>query len=191
MMISNFEGLKTMKQRYALYAAAAVIALSLSTVSDPALAGAGHGKAGKTGSPGKASEVTRTINVTMSDNFYEPESITVKEGETVRFVVKNAGEFVHEFNIATAEMHKAHAPEMMMMMEQGVLQADKIDREAAKRMQTSMGHGMHDDPNSVLLEPGKTGEVIWTFPEHAELEFACNVPGHYESGMVGQVKLSH
>ena len=108
----------------------------------------------------------------MGDNFYEPENVTVKEGETVRFVVKNAGEFVHEFNIATAEMHKAHAPEMMMMMKHGVLEADKINRDAAKKMQESMGHGMHDDPNSVLLEPGKTGEVIWTFPEHAELEFA-------------------
>jgi uncharacterized cupredoxin-like copper-binding protein len=180
-----------MKKRYSLYAAAAVIAFSLSTVSDPAFAAAGHGKAGKTGSPGKASEVTRTINVTMGDNFYEPENVTVKEGETVRFVIENTGEFVHEFNIATAEMHKAHAPEMMMMMEHGVLEADKINWDAAKKMQKSMGHGMHDDPNSVLLEPGKSGEVIWTFPEHAELEFACNVPGHYESGMVGKIKLSH
>ena len=51
--------------------------------------------------------------------------------------------------------------------------------------------GMHDEANSVLLEPGKSGEVIWTFPEHAELEFACNVPGHYETGMHGKVKLSH
>lgn len=180
-----------MNKRFSLSAAAAVIALGLSTVSDPALAGAGHEKAGKTGSPGKASEVTRTIDVTMGDNFYEPENVTVKEGETVRFVVKNAGEFVHEFNIATAEMHKAHAPEMMMMMKHGVLEADKINWDAAKKMQESMGHGMHDDPNSVLLEPGKTGEVIWTFPENAELEFACNVPGHYESGMVGKIKLSH
>ncbi len=190
-MISNFEGLKTMKKRYALYAAAAVIALSLSSVPDLVFADAGHSKASKTGSPGKASDVSRTINVTMSDNFYEPESIAVKEGETVRFVVKNAGEFVHEFNIATAEMHKAHAPEMMMMVEHGVLEADRINREAAKKMQASMGHGLHDAPNSVLLEPGKTGEVIWTFPKKTELEFACNVPGHYESGMVGKIKLSH
>lgn len=183
-----------MKKLYSIYAAAAVIALSLSTFSGPVLAGAGHGnteKAGKTGSPGKASDATRTIEVTMRDNFYEPESISVKEGETVRFVIKNAGEFVHEFNIATGDMHKAHAPEMMMMMEHGVLQADKIDWEAAKKMQASMGHGMHNDPNSVLLEPGKSGEVVWTFPKHTKLEFACNVPGHYESGMVGKIKLSH
>jgi uncharacterized cupredoxin-like copper-binding protein len=59
-------------------------------------------------------------------------------------------------------------------------------------MEMDMGNGMtmkHDDPNSVLLEPGKSAEVIWTFPKKAELEFACNVPGHYESGMVGKVRL--
>ena len=46
---------------------------------------------------------------------------------------------------------------------------------------------MHDDPNSVLLEPGKTGEVIWTFSEATEVGFACNVPGHRNAGMVGIV----
>jgi len=46
---------------------------------------------------------------------------------------------------------------------------------------------MHDDPNSVLLEPGKTGEVIWTFSEVTEVGFACNVPGHRNAGMVGKV----
>jgi uncharacterized cupredoxin-like copper-binding protein len=59
-------------------------------------------------------------------------------------------------------------------------------------MKMDMGNGMtmeHDDPNSVLLEPGQTAEIIWTFPADAELEFACNVPGHYESGMMGKVRL--
>lgn len=169
------------------------IALSaiIGATSTVALASPGHGAGGKTGQPGKAADATRTIEVTMYDNYYEPENLNIKEGETVRFVVKNAGEFVHEFNIASPDMHKAHGPEMMMMLEHGVLEADKINWDAAKKMQASMGHGMHNDPNSVLLEPGKTGEIVWTFPKHATLEFACNVPGHYESGMVGQVKLTH
>jgi uncharacterized cupredoxin-like copper-binding protein len=54
-----------------------------------------------------------------------------------------------------------------------------------------MGHGMHNEPNSLLLEPGKSGEIIWKFPKHAKLEFACNVPGHYDAGMMGEIKLSH
>ncbi len=151
----------------------------------------GGGHDAKTGAAGIAADVSRTITVTMYDNYYEPEGLTIKEGETVRFVIKNAGEFVHEFNIATAAMHKAHAPEMMMMLEHGVIEADRINWEAAKAMQESMGHGMHEEPNSVLLEPGKSGEIIWKFPDHAELEFACNVPGHYDAGMMGKIKLTH
>jgi uncharacterized cupredoxin-like copper-binding protein len=57
-------------------------------------------------------------------------------------------------------------------------------------MNMDMGNGQtmkHDDPNSVLLEPGESKEIVWTFPEKADVEFACNVPGHYQSGMYGDV----
>lgn len=183
-----------MKIKSVAFAAVLAASLPLLTLSIPAFAagehGGGHGD-GIHGAPGNPGDVSRTIKIVMYDNYYEPESIEVEEGQTVRFEVTNAGEFVHEFSIATAEMHKAHAPEMMMMMEHGVIEADRINLEAAKQMQATMGHGMHEEGNSVLLEPGKTGEVIWKFPEHAAIEFACNVPGHYDSGMVGKIKLSH
>ena len=143
------------------------------------------------GSPGKKSKATRIVKMTMFDNYFQPKSLIFNEGETVRFIIKNSGEFVHEFNIGTKKMHKSHAPEMLMMMEHGVIEPDKINWDAAKSMQEQMGHGMHNEPNSVLLEPGKKAELVWTFPKHADLEFACNVPGHYESGMVGKIKLTH
>jgi len=81
-------------------------------------------------------------------------------GETVRFIVKNKGELVHEFNIGTAAMHANHQEEMTMMVEHGALEVDRINQEA---MKMDMGDGpmTHDDPNSVLLEPGKQGEIIW------------------------------
>jgi uncharacterized cupredoxin-like copper-binding protein len=171
---------------------AAIAALfSTSFAIAPAFAGEGHGDGAAAGKPGKASQATTTIEVIMYDNYYEPENISVKEGETVRFIIKNAGELVHEFNIGTAEQHEAHAPMMQMMVEHGVLEADKINHDVAKVMQASMGHGAHDEPNSALLEPGKSAEIVWTFPAHAEIEFACNVPGHYDGGMVGEVELSH
>jgi len=143
------------------------------------------------GQPGKASAASRTIEVVMHDNYYEPETIAVKAGETVRFKVTNAGELVHEFNIGSGEMHASHKDEMMMMMQHGVLMPDRIDADAARAMQAAMGHGLHNDPNSALLEPGKSAEIVWTFPTSGEvrLEFACNVPGHYESGMVGDFSL--
>ena len=150
-----------------------------------------HAKMQKFGMPGKADKVTRTIKITMLDNEYEPKHISVKAGETVRFLIHNAGEFVHEFAIATKEMHEAHRPEMAKMMELGILEADKINLEMAKKMQASMGHGMHAEPNSELLEPGKSGEIVWTFPKTGKFEFACNVPGHYETGMVGMFNITN
>ncbi len=170
---------------------AAVVAVSLPIAATEAFAAGSHGGGAELGSPGVASEATRTIEVTMHDNYYEPERIDVQEGETVRFVVKNEGDLVHEFNIGTAEGHAAHQEEMMKMVEHGVLEADRINWTAARKMQASMGHGAHDDPNSTLLEPGETGEIIWRFPEHATLEFACNVPGHYDAGMMGEINLTH
>ena len=174
--------------------ALAVAALTIQIATTmPALAAGTHGGHGKesAGIPGKKSNVTRTINVVMYDNYYEPEDISVKEGETVKFVITNKGEFVHEFNIGTSKMLIDHAPEMQMMVDHGVLEADRINWEVAKKMQKEMGHGMHDAPNTALLEPGKTAEVIWQFPDHAELEFGCTVPGHYDAGMVGNFKLTH
>jgi uncharacterized cupredoxin-like copper-binding protein len=89
----------------------------------------------------------------------------------------------------TAAMHARHQKEMAMMFEHGAVGVDKIHHE---KMNMDMGGGRtmkHDDPNSVLLEPGKSAEVIWKFSTNAKLEFACNVPGHYEAGMVGRFRI--
>lgn len=176
----------------ALALAAAAI-LGLSPVAQAAgMHGGGHGHGPAAldfGQSAEASAATRTVTVTMRDNLYEPESIAVQAGETVHFVIRNEGVFVHEFNIGTAAMHAAHQEEMMMMVEHGVLEPDRINRE---RMKMDMGGGKtmeHDDPNSVLLEPGKTGEIVWTFTRATDLEFACNVPGHYDAGMVGKLSV--
>lgn len=185
-----------MKSNLSLRAISAALTLSF-VLPAAAIAGGGHGDghggghAAMIGAPGK--KAGRTIDVVMQDNYYEPESIEVKPGETIRFRIRNAGDFVHEFNIGTAEMHEGHQGEMQMMVDHGVLMPDHIDHAAAKAMQASMGHGEHNDPNSALIEPGKTAEITWTFPEHMEatIEFACNVPGHYGSGMVGEFESGH
>ncbi|WP_282611145.1 cupredoxin domain-containing protein [Pelagibius sp. Alg239-R121] len=170
---------------------AAMVVVSIPLFATEVFAAGSHSSSADLGSPGIASDATRTIEVTMYDNYYEPESLDVQEGETVRFVIKNEGDLVHEFNIGTTEGHAAHQDEMMMMVEHGVLEADRINWTVARKMQASMGHGTHDDPNSTLLEPGESGEVIWSFPVHATLEFACNVPGHYDAGMMGEINLTH
>lgn len=149
----------------------------------------GHGRAASIGQPGKGSPADRIVEMTAYDNYFEPETLSVKKGETVRFVVTNRGGLVHEFNLGTAAMHEAHQAEMAMMVEHGVLEPDRINHHMMK-MDMGNGHTMdHDDPNSVLIEPGQTAEIVWTFTTDAELEFACNMPGHYGAGMVGRIDI--
>ena len=70
----------------------------------------------------------------MYDNYYEPAEINVKKDETIKFIVLNVGELVHEFNIATKEMHIKHQSEMMMLAENEILLSDKVDKEKMKQM---------------------------------------------------------
>ena len=142
------------------------------------------------GEKGDPKNIDRVIKIKMYDNYYEPSEIKVKKGETVKFIVYNYGELVHEFNIATKEMHIKHQPEMMKMVENQILLADKIDKKKMKEM-AKKDHSMaHSHSNSVLLEPNEIGEIIWKFSTNANLELACNVPGHYEAGMVADIKIN-
>ena len=142
------------------------------------------------GVKGKLSEVNRTIEIKMYDNYFEPNVLNIKKGETIKFIVYNYGELVHEFNIATKEMHIKHQPEMMKMVEHEILLADRIDKEKMKEM-AKKDHSMaHSHSNSVLLEPNEISEIIWKFSTNTNLEAACNVPGHYEGGMVAAIKIN-
>jgi uncharacterized cupredoxin-like copper-binding protein len=40
----------------------------------------------------------------------------------------------------------------------------------------------------VWVDPGKTASFVWTFARTSDLEFACNIPGHYEDGMRGAIR---
>ena len=142
------------------------------------------------GQPGDSQAVDRTIEVRMGDIFFEPKAMEIKAGETIRFVLKNDGALLHEFNLGKAASHAAHQKEMAAMFQNGTLSP------TGAHDMSNMGHAMggmkmvgmeHDDPNSVLVEPGAREELIWTFSAATELEFACNIPGHYQSGMVGKV----
>ena len=144
----------------------------------------------KIGTKGKESEVSRTIKVVMYDNYYEPSSFQIKSGETIKFEVENAGMLVHEFNIANKMMHMKHQPEMIKMAENGILLAFSIDKEKMKKMakmDKSMGHS---HSNSVLLESKQKGEIIWKFDNAVNIEVACNVPGHYQVGMIAKVDIN-
>ena len=143
----------------------------------------------KIGSKGNINDISRVIKVIMYDNYYEPSSFQINAGETIKFEVENAGELVHEFNIANKMMHMKHQPEMEKMVENEILFADSIDKDKMKKMakmDKSMGHS---HSNSVLLEPKQKGDIIWKFDNAVNIEVACNVPGHYQAGMIAKVNI--
>jgi uncharacterized cupredoxin-like copper-binding protein len=167
------------------------------------------------GQPAAAAKATRTVEVVMGDMSFNPQSLTIKAGETVRFVLVNKGQLLHEFNLGDGAMHARHQQEMLKMQQSGQLTPTAMNAQGAMGHGSmdhaamdhgsmdhgSMDHGAmagmdhgsgmaHDDPNSVLVEPGKTGELTWTFSQAGNLEFACNVPGHYQAGMVGKLTVS-
>jgi len=144
----------------------------------------------KIGSKGNLNEVSRIIKVKMYDNYYEPNSFLIEAGEIIKFEVENLGMLVHEFNIANKMMHIKHQPEMSKMAENGILLPFSIDKEKMKKMakmDKSMGHS---HSNSVLLEPKQKGEIIWKFINAVNIEIACNVPGHYQAGMIAKVDIN-
>ena len=135
--------------------------------------GYGHrsaeGHAAAIGMPGNPGEVTRSIEVEMSDSMrFKPDSISVKRGETIRFIVRNTGHLEHEMVLGTINELKEHAERM--------------------RKGPAMGH---DGPTPAPVEPGKTGELIWQFNGDGTFDFACLEPGHFEAGMVGKILVGH
>ena len=144
----------------------------------------------KIGSKGKESEISRVVKVVMYDNYYEPSSFQIKAGETIKFEVENAGMLVHEFNIANKMIHIKHQPEMIKMVENEILLADSIDKEKMKKMAKMDKAMAHSHSNSVLLEPKQKGEIIWKFDNAVNIEVACNVPGHYQVGMIAKVDIN-
>lgn len=151
------------------------------------------------GQPGDAAKDVRTVEIKLGDMFFAPESLEVKAGETVRFVLKNQGSLLHEFNLGRAAMHAEHQKHMQQMMDSGAMSSAGMNHSMQGMDHSQMGHAgmnhgdmmkMHHDGNSVLVEPGKTAELTWTFSRATELEFACNMPGHYQAGMVGKMKVA-
>ena len=144
----------------------------------------------KIGKEGKLNEVDRTIKVIMYDNYYEPKSLNIKAGETINFEVVNAGVLVHEFNIANSMMHKKHQPEMIKMFDLGILKVTSIDKEKMKKMAKIDKAMAHSHSNSVLLQPGEKANLIWKFDNAINIEIACNIPGHYQAGMIATVDIN-
>jgi uncharacterized cupredoxin-like copper-binding protein len=119
------------------------------------------------GIAGDPKAAKRTIEITMSDQMrFSPDSIEVRQGETVKLVVRNAGNMLHELVIGTRKELDEHAALMAKF--------PKME---------------HDEPYMTHVAAGKNGEVVWNFNRPGEFDFACLIPGHYQAGMVGKIRV--
>ena len=127
----------------------------------------GHGSADAIGKAGDPAKVSRSVTVNMSDAMrFTPATITVTQGETIRFVVRNTGNIPHEMVLGTEKELKEHYEAMKKHPEME-----------------------HADDNMLTVQPGKSGEIVWQFTRAGTVSFACLLPGHYEAGMKGAVKV--
>ena len=120
------------------------------------------------GIAGNAPGATRTITASMLDKMrFSVDKIEVKQGDTVRFVLKNDGNIMHEFVIGTKATLDEHAAAM-----------------------TKFPNMEHDEPYMAHVPAGKTGELVWTFNKPGSFDFACLIAGHYQNGMIGKITVA-
>lgn len=137
--------------------------LALSLLSASAFAHDEH--ASQVGSPGDAAKVSKTVEIDMNDTMrFTPAIISVKRGETIRFLVKNSGKVKHEMVLGSIKELQEHSALMQKFPEME-----------------------HSDPNQVSLAPGESGELVWQFSKAGRFDFACLQPGHFEAGMRGNI----
>ncbi len=125
--------------------------------------GCGGGSHDSDESHGRAAESTRTIEVTMKDIAYDPAAVTVKAGETVKFVFRNDGKIRHDAFIGDEAAQAEHEKEM--------------------REQGSDGMDGHHGDEAITVDPGQTGSLTHTFKAGDALVIGCHEVGHYAAGM--------
>lgn len=117
------------------------------------------------GREGDPTRIDRTIEIGMSDAMrFDPARIDVKQGETIRFVVKNPGVLMHEMVLGTMVDLRSHSE----------LMKKHPDME-------------HDEPYQAHVQSGTEGVMVWQFTQPGEFYYACLIPGHFEAGMFGKI----
>jgi uncharacterized cupredoxin-like copper-binding protein len=114
-----------------------------------------------------ASGDSRTIEVEMVDIAFDPDSIDVERGETIRFVFSNTGAVAHDAFIGDENAQDDHESEMGAEMQHG-----------------------NEDEDAITVDPGDEGELTYTFDDAGTILVGCHQPGHYEAGMVIEVNVS-
>ncbi|WP_104213789.1 copper-resistant cuproprotein CopI, partial [Vibrio cyclitrophicus] len=120
------------------------------------------------GMPAKGAKPDKVVHVLLSDDMKITfkNKVDIEPNDVVQFVVMNTGKIDHEFSIGSASEQLEH-----------------------REMMKNMGNHAHDSGSTVTVEPGKAKQLLWHFHGDNNVEFACNIPGHAEAGMVKALTL--
>lgn len=119
------------------------------------------GESSTTTSPDTTATGTRTVDVAMEDIKFETTTLTVQAGETIDFRFTNTGKVAHDAFIGDNAAQMDHEAEMAQMA---------LDDHATEE-------------EALVLQPGESGELTYTFDEAGTFEVGCHQPGHYAAGM--------
>ena len=114
-------------------------------------------------SHGGTAQPDRTVDITMRDIHYDPAAVTVKAGETVKFVFRNEGDIRHDAFLGDEEAQADHEKEM--------------------RKEGSGGLDGHHSDDAITVDPGGIGSLTHTFKSGDVVIIGCHEPGHYATGM--------
>ncbi|MDF5988277.1 plastocyanin/azurin family copper-binding protein [Pseudomonas aeruginosa] len=133
----------------------------------------------------------------MDDINYSQKTIDVKPGETVRFVLKNEGALMHEFNIGQAASQLEHQRKMASLFKDGTLtptgMAGALSGMSVMAWETPTLQAIRKSSKPSMTTRTRFSsspaqpKSSWTFPKAGSLSFACTLPGHYQAGMVGEL----
>ncbi|CAH7309813.1 Copper-binding protein [Vibrio chagasii] len=120
------------------------------------------------GMPATGAKPDKVVHVLLSDDMKITfkNKVNIEPNDVVQFVVMNTGKVDHEFSIGSSEEQLEH-----------------------REMMKNMGNHAHDSGSTVTVKPGKAKQMLWHFHGDNHVEFACNIPGHAEAGMVKSVTL--
>jgi uncharacterized cupredoxin-like copper-binding protein len=113
----------------------------------------------------RPSHATSAVHLEIRHSRFDPASLSVRQGTTVRIVVHNADPIDHELIVGDAAVQDSHE------------------------------HGLdthHDGsvPGQVSVPAGAVVTTTYRFGGPGRLLYGCHLPGHWAYGMHGQIDVT-
>ena len=125
-------------------------------------------------SDGSTLPSARNIEIEIGDKAFAVTTVSVRAGETVRFVIRNTSAGPRDFTVGTPEMQRIRRGFLARMIPSGDQSISPAERQKLESW------------NAVVVLPGESRELVWTVTATEDVEFRSNIPGQHAAGMKGK-----